>query len=60
MSCQTDGESTEILIYCQDYFYNNPETTDCELCSSNCIMCDDASTCTLCRNGYYVDGNYEC
>jgi len=54
-----DGEKY-ICPDCQDGFFVNPETGDCEECiidfnESNCVSCSDYETCSTCKEGFILN-----
>jgi len=49
---------TDQCVYrCPRKYFINKENNTCELCSSECALCNNKNTCTACNEGYYWYNN---
>ncbi|KAL4451032.1 hypothetical protein ABPG74_021354 [Tetrahymena malaccensis] len=54
LQCSQQGSTYVQCSSCQDGYYLDPNTNLCFICSSNCMLCNDANSCAKCSPNNYV------
>jgi hypothetical protein len=63
IACSTLASNNTNCINCNITYYWNATTSICDLCSkaiSNCLTCNNGSTCTNCSSNLYYLSNGSC